>query len=424
VSAIGDVNAWRLASPGTGGWQKSAQPGAPDKYLMVNTDSHANEPAQIFRDCIPSKYHDRLPRVEVDSDGNQWIHIEGWRPQLVKPVSAPLDGGEAANVAADSGNVWTDRLEPDDLHRMAVSSTQKPERRGLEIRKRDTQLDGVDAELVIPGRGLLAYATPDPEFSTVMATAWNRWAWETYGPDNDRFAPMAMIVPSDLDRAFQEIEYAKGQGFHGFLLPCRPVATEVPDRRAQYNSRQFDPLWDAFENAGLPVVFHVATGRDPRAASGNGGAVINLVMNSLAQVIEPLTYILASGVLERHPRLTIGTVEGGVAWLPWLLTALDHAILKHHMWSRPVLSEPPSTYYRRQCFSTFIEEEPLVLKLIEDLGLANNVMWSNDYPHQEGSWPHSREAIERQMQLVSEDARAAMLGLNAARVFGFALGHA
>jgi predicted TIM-barrel fold metal-dependent hydrolase len=46
-------------------------------------------------------------------------------------------------------------------------------------------------------------------------------------------------------------------------------------------------------------------------------------------------------------------------------------------------------------------------------------MWSNDYPHHEGSWPHSAEAIERQLGRLSEEARAKVLGLNAARVFGF-----
>ncbi len=47
-------------------------------------------------------------------------------------------------------------------------------------------------------------------------------------------------------------------------------------------------------------------------------------------------------------------------------------------------------------------------------------MWANDYPHHEGSWPHSAEAIERTFgELVTEDTRAKLLGLNAARCFGF-----
>ena len=49
------------------------------------------------------------------------------------------------------------------------------------------------------------------------------------------------------------------------------------------------------------------------------------------------------------------------------------------------------------------------LALAEELGL--------DYPHHEGSWPHSAEAIERQMAHLRDDSRAKILGLNAARLF-------
>jgi predicted TIM-barrel fold metal-dependent hydrolase len=51
--------------------------------------------------------------------------------------------------------------------------------------------------------------------------------------------------------------------------------------------------------------------------------------------------------------------------------------------------------------------------------LTNNFLWANDYPHHEGSWPHSAEAIEREMADLPDDARAKILGLNAARLFKF-----
>ena len=47
------------------------------------------------------------------------------------------------------------------------------------------------------------------------------------------------------------------------------------------------------------------------------------------------------------------------------------------------------------------------------------LMWANDFPHHEGSWPHSAEAIERLFGGLKEDSRAKILGLNAARFFGF-----
>jgi predicted TIM-barrel fold metal-dependent hydrolase len=52
-------------------------------------------------------------------------------------------------------------------------------------------------------------------------------------------------------------------------------------------------------------------------------------------------------------------------------------------------------------------------------GLADNFMWANDYPHAEGSWSHSAEAIERQMQHLDDGQRAKILGLNIAKMFRF-----
>ena len=49
----------------------------------------------------------------------------------------------------------------------------------------------------------------------------------------------------------------------------------------------------------------------------------------------------------------------------------------------------------------------------------DNFLWSNDYPHHEGTWPHSAEAIERTMGYLSDGERAKILGLNAAAFFGF-----
>ena len=96
----------------------------------------------------------------------------------------------------------------------------------------------------------------------------------------------------------------------------------------------------------------------------------------------------------------------------------DEAYKKHHMWVRPKLQGLPSDYYRAHGAATFQEDEP-GLALAESSDLVDNFMWANDYPHHEGTWPHSAEAIERTMGELTEDARAKILGLNAARFFGF-----
>jgi predicted TIM-barrel fold metal-dependent hydrolase len=52
-------------------------------------------------------------------------------------------------------------------------------------------------------------------------------------------------------------------------------------------------------------------------------------------------------------------------------------------------------------------------------GGADRILWGNDYPHHEGTWPHSAEVIERTMGHLPEDDVAKIVGLNAAKLYGF-----
>ena len=52
---------------------------------------------------------------------------------------------------------------------------------------------------------------------------------------------------------------------------------------------------------------------------------------------------------------------------------------------------------------------------------VDRIMWGSDYPHKESSFPFSHEAIQLSFQGVPHDEVAAMLGANAARVYGFDL---
>jgi len=292
----------------------------------------------------------------------------------------------------------------------------------------DLAADGVDAEVLFPNKGLTMWATRDVDFSHAMCRAYNDWAWEEFGAYNDRLAPMAAIAPGNVDQAIAEIQRCADLGFRGLSLPCKPLWGPPDVDDLNYNLKEFDPMWSAIAEVDLPITFHVSTGRDPRTSRSRGGAVINYTVHSLAPTMEPLVNLCASGVAEAHPNLRFGSVEAGIGWVAWMLEAMDEAYRKHHMWVRPKLDGLPSDYFRRQGFATF-QEDRAGLDVARSTGLVGNFMWANDYPHHEGSWPHSAPAIERQMGHLDDGERARILGLNAAEVFEFPiperyLGHA
>ncbi len=388
---VNEPNRWRLNTPGETDWQGSARPGAAKKYFMVSTDCHANEPADLWAKRIEPEYRERLPRVITDEDGVQWRVSEGHRPDRLRVQE--LEGEDQARAKAGA--------DPED-------------------RLADHARDGIDAEVIFPNKGLAMWATPDGEFAQAQCRVWNTWAWEVFGPYNDRLSPVACIATADLDGSLAEIERCAKLGFRALTLPCKPVWGGHDVDHVNYNLPHFDPLWALVEETGLPLTFHVSTGRDPRAARGNGGAVINYVTHSLAPTIEPVANLCASGVLERFPKLRFATIEAGIGWVPWLLEAMDEAYKKHHFWVRPKLQGLPSDYFRTHGAATFQEDETGIA-MARRFDLTDNFMWANDYPHHEGTWPHSAEAIERTMGDLNDEERAKILGLNAARFFGFDL---
>ena len=160
----------------------------------------------------------------------------------------------------------------------------------------------------------------------------------------------------------------------------------------------------------------MATGVDPRAVGGRGKALTQALCHSATTTMEPIVQLISAGVFEQYPALHAVTVESGVGWIPWCVNQMDHYFRAHHMWVRPVLPEPPSFYFRRNCAATFIEE-PEILPLMMELGFEDNILWSSDYPHHEGVWPHCLASIERQLGSFSEIQRQKALGLNAQRIF-------
>jgi hypothetical protein len=52
---------------------------------------------------------------------------------------------------------------------------------------------------------------------------------------------------------------------------------------------------------------------------------------------------------------------------------------------------------------------------------VRNLMWGSDLPHVEGTYPHTREHLDRHFADVPIDEQHAILATNAARVFGFDL---
>ena len=105
-------------------------------------------------------------------------------------------------------------------------------------------------------------------------------------------------------------------------------------------------------------------------------------------------------------------------WLGWVLHAMD-AMQDRRSLGLETLSMRASDYFRRQGALTF-SDDPIALRNIEFTG-TECLMWGNDFPHDEGTYPNSEKFRAEVRASVSEAEAHAIFAGNAARVYGFDL---
>jgi hypothetical protein len=85
---------------------------------------------------------------------------------------------------------------------------------------------------------------------------------------------------------------------------------------------------------------------------------------------------------------------------------------------RDNLSLRPSEYWARQCYLGASFMSRVDREAVPRTGV-DRVMWGADYPHTEGTHPHTAEALRYVFAGVPHDEVALLLGGNAAKVYGF-----
>jgi predicted TIM-barrel fold metal-dependent hydrolase len=307
-------------------------------------------------------------------------------------------------------------------------------------RLRELEDDGIVAEVLFPNtvppfypRGSLTAAPPpanagDLEHRWAGLRAHNRWLADFCAATPGRRAGIAQILIHDVDAAVAEIRWAKDAGLTGgVLLPGAPPGTGVqPLYKPVY-----EPIWAVCEELELPINHHSGSAVPPLDDTPEDKVIFLLEVTWWAN--RTLWHLLVGGAMERHPNLQFVFTEQGTAWIPERLAILDYffdrmrggaggGASQELEWGGPVrkLSLQPSEYWARQCHvgSSFIR--PAEVPLRYAVGV-DKIMWGCDYPHKEASFPYSREALRLAFAGVDEDEVRAMVGGNAAALYGFDL---
>lgn len=360
-----------------------------EPYLLITSDTHAGGSHAAYREYLDPQYRERF---------------DAWRGGYKNPEQKHYGERKLRN--------WD-----------------------LEIRSRDQNSQGVVGEVIFPNTVPPFWAKPlvmppsavkpqDFELYWAGIRAHNRWLADFCKEDPVRRAGIGVILPNDLEAAEKEIEFIAKAGLRGGVL----LPLIAPD--ATWLKPLYDPSWDrifaAIQDHDLVMNHHTGAGIPDHGDSLVGQAVWMSEVMWYAQ--SGYRHLLLSGAFERFPKLKYIITESGCAWAPPLLAQLDaiHASIKqgvrgeiayHGEW---VLKEPPSFYAKRNCFYGASFPSKVDLDGIEAVG-EDNVLWGNDYPHYEGTFPYNLESLRLTFNDMPEMRRRKVLGLNAAKLYKFDL---
>jgi predicted TIM-barrel fold metal-dependent hydrolase len=391
------------------------------RVLLISSDCHAGALPATYEEYMPKKYHEAATRW--------WL---GYAREMMLRAGTFFDQ-EAVDAYAEKVGEGGGRMkamtlpgtQPDDdemLEMLTDETSPFAPRRGefdASIRLAELEADGIAGEVVFPqmapfGAGLMQYRNPiSPELNLEGNRAYNRWLADLCKVNPGRHAGVAVINIDDIDVSVQEIRNAKEMGlWGGILLPSSTA------NHPFYHHPRYEPIWAICEELGLPLQTHAGWSPD----YGDVPAAVAMYITEVDMwAHRPFAALMWSGAFERHPNLKYILTETGCSWILETLRVLefkaDHPIFKHFTKD---LSLRPSEYFARQCYigASFMPAHEG--KDRHAIGL-DRLMWGSDYPHLEGTWPNTMDALRETFGTYPEEETRALLGTNAAEVYGFDL---
>lgn len=182
-------------------------------------------------------------------------------------------------------------------------------------------------------------------------------------------------------------------------------------------SGHWDPFFAACDETGTVLACHIGSGtKTPQSSPDAPEAVAGTIIfgNSVAS----LSDFLYSGVFLRYPNLKVLYAEAQVGWIPYLLERIDDVWETHRGWShsQQYTKEKPSSFYWDHIYSTFFKDQ-VGIKLLAEVG-EDNVIFESDYPHQDGTWPYTREQGAEQFGHLDQAVIDKLARGNAIRLLG------
>jgi predicted TIM-barrel fold metal-dependent hydrolase len=363
------------------------------KYTLISADSHILEPADLFEKRLPANLKDRAPKLQPWNGGSAWIIAD------LDPVPLPRTAG--------TGSGYRSGLASED--KPLAYDNVLPALRDPAERLKAQEADSVSAEVLYPTPTLwdAIKLLDDNELKLACVRAYNDWIAEFCSFAPDRLIGLGKVPTTTVDDAVAEVHRVKSLGLRGLVLDAFPSGAKVggnPDD---------DPFWEAVNEAGLPVSFHIAVGATANTMPEGGCAP-----GMRPQMADAVLPMVASGVFDRCPDVKVVLSHGDAGWSMHWLEFNDMYYLRHRHLAQYTLKDEnalPSEYIRSRVWFTFHHDRTAV-KNRHNIGPAH-LMWASHFPYDDSEWPDNRQHAVRVTAEAPDDVQKALMAENVARLY-------
>jgi uncharacterized protein len=262
--------------------------------------------------------------------------------------------------------------------------------------------------VLYPTTGLAFGQIAYPDWAIEYARAYNTWLSEKYLKVSPRLKGAALIPMQDVPAAVAELRRAVTElGMVAAMIPSNGLTRHV-------SHREYWPIYEEAERLGVALTVH-------------GGCYGNLGFDTFAvfpatralgmpvPLAIAMTGFIVDGVLDAFPKLRIGLLEGGTAWIPMVIDRLE----REREYGGLKIKASPEEYFRSgRIFVGCEGNERALAYAVERVG-PEPFMFASDFPH-EISMDNCMEEIDEILERddLQEAHKAAILGTNAQALYG------
>ena len=300
--------------------------------------------------------------THVDESEATWKELEATNAKYVPAtVTEPPEGAITDIVSPFDSRWWLvegrlqRRIIRDDAHHPPLEARELHD---VQLRLQQMDQMGVDIQVMFP-TFFIRYRPSDPEAEAALTTTYNRWIAEKCAATDGRLRWAAVLPFLHVDKAVEELRWAKAHGACGFFKRGYDLDKPVSDPH-------FFPIYEEASALDMPVCMH----------TGHPGREWDRGFPLMAA----LSAVVTSHLPDKFPRLRFGFIEAGASWVPYVVSQLAMQQRSQMLHERAQTLDLTQNLFRAN--RLFVSIDPVDdIEYLLKFGTEDNLMIGTDYCH-------------------------------------------